>query len=722
MPAQPPPPGPVSDDGPAWAAASDAPSAEEILALLGDVVVVVSPDLRVAAVNDAAAALLGEEPGEVVGRSALDVVHPGDLEEAADLLTRFHGGREMARPSIRLDRDGEPTLAVELVARRVERPGGTWIVFSGRVEPTLNTEDLMDSVGVGIVLFDEAGGVTESNLTAAELLGGDPGSLGLDLTQLAGRLRLLDRPDAAESTGRAPSDSGPPHSEPAAALLDGSTVVRRRVDVEGPHGSRRVIDAEVRPVRMRYSGRSVALLTMRDVTAEHAAEVALLERATTDDLTGLASRSEFMAQVDSAISAGPVGVLFCDLDRFKSINERFGHGEADRLLQVFARELVAALPPTATVGRLGGDEFAAAVPVRHDHDLDDHAESVRQAARRAGLSSLHLTTTVSVGTSWTGPDPRPAGEQSAPTAATLVEEADEALRRAKRTGRDRAAHFDTDMRAWRAEQTAMAAAVREHLEAGRVEIAVQPVVDPRTGRVSGGEALARIRDADGELVPAALWIEAATRTGLIGAVDAQVLDRTAALIAALHRRHREQGRPDVALPVIGVNLSDSTLARADLDDWLLAVLGSHGAPLDHLVIEIPETVFPVIRDRSADALRRLKDQGAWVAIDDFGVGYASLAEVRDLPIDTLKIDRSFVVAEPGTTHEAILRASLEMARALDCRSVAEGVETERQLALLVDLGVDYVQGYLTGRPLDPEAFAAHAGTHWSPVTTPRRAP
>jgi EAL domain-containing protein (putative c-di-GMP-specific phosphodiesterase class I) len=138
------------------------------------------------------------------------------------------------------------------------------------------------------------------------------------------------------------------------------------------------------------------------------------------------------------------------------------------------------------------------------------------------------------------------------------------------------------------------------------------------------------------------------------------------------------------------------------------VFRSRSARLDHLVIEIPETVFPVIRERSAEALRRLKDRGVWVAIDDFGVGYASLAEVRDLPIDTLKIDRSFVVAERGTTHEAILRASLEMARALDCRSVAEGVETDAQLELLLGLEVDYVQGYLTGRPMPAAEFADHA--------------
>jgi len=274
------------------------------------------------------------------------------------------------------------------------------------------------------------------------------------------------------------------------------------------------------------------------------------------------------------------------------------------------------------------------------------------------------------------------------------------------------------MRAERRQQTSMATAVRTHLEAGQIEIAVQPVVDPRTGRVSGGEALARIRDADGALLPAALWIEAATRAGLLAEVDEQVITLAADLIATLHDRHEANGRPEVHLPVIGVNLSDTTLARSDLDDWLLTLLAAHRAPVSHLVIEIPETVFPVIRDRAAEALRRLKASGAWVAIDDFGIGYASLAEVRDLPIDTLKIDRSFVVAEPGTPEEAILCASVEMAQALGCRSVAEGVETDTQMELLVELGIDYVQGYRSGAPMDAASFVAHAEAHAGAITGP----
>jgi diguanylate cyclase (GGDEF)-like protein len=701
-----------------WAEQADGLPLEVVLGELGDVVVVLAPDLRVAGINSTTATLLGVQTEELIGRNAIDLVYPDDRERAAALLERFGSGIEMSRPSIRLRSGDAPTLAVECVARRLERTDGTWLILSGRVEPLLNTEELMDGVGVGIVMWDEQGVITECNNTAERLLGDEHDHLSGSITDLADR--LYDLEDSVTVAHAGPRTRHGSARELIDALL-GEDTLSGRLGVRDVGGVEHVVEVEVRPVRMRYSRRMAGLLTVRDVTAEHAAHTSLRQRALTDDLTGLSNRGAFMSAVTSALDSqhgDAVGLLFCDLDRFKSINERFGHGEADRLLQGFAAELRRSFAGHLAVGRLGGDEFAVAVNVLDSDQLEGFADLIHTAARRAGSSTLHLTTTASVGTSWSGWKSAEPLDRRRHTAASLIEEADEALRRAKRSGRDRTAFFDAAMRAERRQQTSMATAVRTHLEAGQIEIAVQPVVDPRTGRVSGGEALARIRDADGALLPAALWIEAATRAGLLAEVDEQVITLAADLIATLHDRHEANGRPEVHLPVIGVNLSDTTLARSDLDDWLLTLLAAHRAPVSHLVIEIPETVFPVIRDRAAEALRRLKASGAWVAIDDFGIGYASLAEVRDLPIDTLKIDRSFVVAEPGTPQEAILRASVEMAQALGCRSVAEGVETDTQMELLVELGIDYVQGYRSGAPMDAASFVAHAEAHAGAITGP----
>lgn len=701
-----------------WAEQADGLPLEVVLGELGDVVVVLAPDLRVAGINSTAATLLGVQTEELIGRNGINLIYPDDRELAAALLERFVSGIEMSRPSIRLRSGDAPTLAVECVVRRLERADGTWLILSGRVEPLLNTEELMDGVGVGIVMWDEQGVITECNNTAERLLGDEHDHLSGSITDLADRLYDLE-----DSVSVAHAGPRTRHGS-ARELIDalrGEDTLSGRLGVRDVRDVEHVVEIEVRPVRMRFSRRMAGMLTVRDVTAEHAALSSLRRRALTDDLTGLSNRGAFMSAVTSALDTqhgDAVGLLFCDLDRFKSINERFGHGEADRLLQGFAAELRRSFAGHLAVGRLGGDEFAVAVNVLDSEQLEGLADLIHTAARRAGSSTLHLTTTASVGTSWSGWKGAEPLDRRRHTAASLIEEADEALRRAKRSGRDRTAFFDAAMRAERRQQTSMANAVRTHLEAGQIEIAVQPVVDPRTGRVSGGEALARIRDADGALNPAALWIEAATRAGLLAEVDEQVITLAADLIATLHDRHEANGRPEVHLPVIGVNLSDTTLARSDLDDWLLTLLAAHRAPVSHLVIEIPETVFPVIRDRAAEALRRLKASGAWVAIDDFGIGYASLAEVRDLPIDTLKIDRSFVVAEPGTPEEAILRASVEMAQALGCRSVAEGVETDTQMELLVELGIDYVQGYWSGAPMDAASFVAHAEAHAGAITDP----
>ncbi|MFM7508855.1 MAG: putative bifunctional diguanylate cyclase/phosphodiesterase [Actinomycetota bacterium] len=701
-----------------WAEQADGLPHEVVLGELGDVVVVLAPDLRVAGINSTTATLLGVQTEELIGRNAIDLVYPDDRERAAALLERFGSGIEMSRPSIRLRSGDAPTLAVECVARRLERADGTWLILSGRVEPLLNTEELMDGVGVGIVMWDEQGVITECNNTAERLLGDEHDHLSGSITDLADR--LYDLEDSVTVAHAGPRTRHGSARELIDALL-GEDTLSGRLGVRDVGGVEHVVEVEVRPVRMRYSRGMAGMLTVRDVTAEHTANSSLRQRALTDDLTGLSNRGAFTSAVTSALASqhgDAVGLLFCDLDRFKSINERFGHGEADRLLQGFAAELRRSFAGHLAVGRLGGDEFAVAVNVLDSDQLEGFADLIHTAARRAGSSTLHLTTTASVGTSWSGWKGAEPLDRRRHTAASLIEEADEALRRAKRSGRDRTAFFDAAMRAERRQQTSMANAVRTHLEAGQIEIAVQPVVDPRTGRVSGGEALARIRDADGVLLPAALWIEAATRAGLLAEVDEQVITLAADLIATLHDRHEANGRPEVHLPVIGVNLSDTTLARSDLDDWLLTLLAAHRAPVSHLVIEIPETVFPVIRDRAAEALRRLKASGAWVAIDDFGIGYASLAEVRDLPIDTLKIDRSFVVAEPGTPEEAILCASVEMAQALGCRSVAEGVETDTQMELLVELGIDYVQGYRSGAPMDAASFVAHAEAHAGAITGP----
>jgi len=665
----------------AWAFVPGAPSAEEVAGFMGDLVVVVDSDSVVTACNAAVGAVTGRPIADVVGTSVFDVVHPEDQGLAIELYERYTGGSEVFRPAVRLRSQAGRSVTVEFVARRIERDGRRYLVLTGRTDPLLDAEELVEGLHVGVMICDAGGVVTRSNQMAAQLLGTD---------KVEPRGPVSGLPGTFFRTG---PGSLVAVEHPLVTVLSSGRNVEERMVLIGADGERRVVDVAARPVSLRFAGAAAAVLTLADVTDRAAAEAELERRATVDDLTGVLNRSSFMGLVETSIDALAAGerlaLLFCDLDRFKSINERFGHIEADALLRSFAGNALRAVDGRGLVGRLGGDEFAVAVVVDDDAAADEVADLVRGAIRAAGLATIHVAVTASIGISVTG-GPRDAGA-AVVRAGQLIEEADEALRRAKRTGRDRSKMFDDHMRAQRAQQTAMGRLLRDRLDESRVEIAVQPIVDPRTGFVSGGEVLARIRDDEGQLVPAALWIESAVRSGLVGAVDEAVIVQAAELLSGFTGMEQ--------LPVIGVNLSDAMLARPDLEEWLLAVLDQAGADPNGFLIEVPETVFPVIRDRAAEALRSFSARGIWIAVDDFGTGYASLAEVRDLPVDTLKVDQSFVTAEAGSPEEAIFRASLEMARALGCRTVAEGVETEEQLALVMDLGADYVQGYLVGRPM-----------------------
>ncbi len=674
----------VVDDG--WATAVGGPDLVSVVGAMGDIVVVVDSDGSVVACNPSAARATGRAAQDMVGRSVFDLVHPEDQGMAVELYERYTGGSEVFRPAVRLLSPDGRAVTVEFTARRVDHGAKRYLVLNGRTDPLLDAEELVEGLGVGVCICDGQGVVTRSNQTAARLLGSG---------QVEPRGPLAELPGTFYRSG--PGSLMPTEHPLATALATGRRVEERMVLV-GADGVRRVVEVEARPVTLRFAGGAAAVMTLNDVTERDAGERELERRATVDDLTGVLNRSTFMSLTERRIDAlGPgrlLALLFCDLDRFKSVNERFGHIEADLMLREFAGNLRLEAGRDGLVGRLGGDEFAVAVEVADEAEAEEVAGRLREAIRLAGLATIHVAVTASAGISLTA-GPRDAARPMV-RVGQLIEEADEALRKAKRSGRDRSQLFDDAMRSQRAEQTAMGRLLRDRLDESRIEVAVQPIVDPRTGFVSGGEVLARVRDDEGQLVPAALWIESAVRNGLVGAVDESVIVQAADLVARFSGMER--------LPVIGVNLSDAMLARADLEEWLLGVLDRAGADPSGFLVEVPETVFPVIRDRAAEALRSFSARGIWIAVDDFGTGYASLAEVRDLPVDTLKVDRSFVTAEVGSPEEAIFRASLEMARALGCRTVAEGVETEEQLALAMDLGADYVQGYLLGRPVPVEDF------------------
>ena len=689
-------------------------AASEVLVNAPDLVVCLDPELLIEAVGGDAEAFFGLSAQELLGRSALDLIHSEDQERVMANMKRFAAGQETYRPELRLMHAGGYSVVVEVVGRRVPGPGGTHYLLVARRQLGLGVRQVADDVGIGILRCDPFGEIHESN-AAASLLHGYAGE------ELFGRIQDLSVRVLAEPDGDSTAASGPETAvqlHPALRYLEDAGVSSQVATIVGRDGVSRVISFDGRRVQYREDGTPGIIMLLREVTELHQMQQELYRRSTRDDLTGLLKRSTFIQAAESMLKAtvqqsgeqpaaqssgsSLFGVLFCDIDRFKSINERHGHGEADRFLAQLSADLAllgtnteASLSAGGTtsihLGRIGGDEFALAVQCNNRAEFDRLAAGFRASVQRTALATLHVLVTASVGVSEFDPE---VGQ----TVEELLDEAGAVLRLAKGTGRDRILHCDRSLRAVRIEQKRLEGVLRAALSAGRIEYALQPVVDPYTGQISGAEALARLRDDDGSLVPAAKWIEVAVSAGLSNAVDAAVVEPVIELLGSL------VGRCPRGLPVIGVNLSDTSLARPDLAEWIFSLLERHQVDPVAFLVEVPELVLPVIRERAAEALSQFREKGLWLAVDDFGSGYASFNEVRDLPLNTLKIDRSFLTEQRDSADYIILRTALEMTHALGCRSVAEGVETQAELEIVMDLRVDYVQGYLLARPMPPDDF------------------
>ena len=698
--------------------------AAEVLVNAPDLVVCLDSDLLIEAIGGDTEAFLGLASQELLGRSAIELIHNEDQERVIANMKRFADGQETYRPELRLAHAGGYSVVVEVVGRRVRRRDGTHYLLVARRQLGLGVRQVADDVGIGILRCDPFWEIHESN-AAASLLHGYAGE------ELFGRIQDLSVRVLVEPDGDSTAVSGLETAvqlHPALRYLEDAGVSSLVATIVGRDGVSRVISFDGRRVQYREDGTAGIIMLLRDVTELHQMQQELYRRSTRDDLTGLLKRSTFIQAAESLLKAtvqqsgeqsggsSLFGVLFCDIDRFKSINERHGHGEADRFLAQLSADLAQLGTGPAQLGtgpaqlgtnteasqstggttsvhlgRIGGDEFALAVQCNNRAEFDRLAAGFRASVQRTALATLHVLVTASVGVSEFDPE---VGQ----TVEELLDEAGAVLRVAKGTGRDRILHCDTSLRSVRIEQKRLEGVLRAALRTGRIEYALQPVVDPYTGQISGAEALARLRDDNGSLVPAAKWIEVAVSAGLSNAVDAAVVEPVIKLLGSL------VGRCPRGLPVIGVNLSDTSLARPDLAEWIFSLLERHQVDPVAFLVEVPELVLPVIRERAAEALRQFREKGLWLAVDDFGSGYASFNEVRDLPLNTLKIDRSFLTEQRDSADYIILRTALEMTHALGCRSVAEGVETQAELEIVMDLKVNYVQGYLLARPMPPDDF------------------
>jgi diguanylate cyclase (GGDEF)-like protein len=422
-----------------------------------------------------------------------------------------------------------------------------------------------------------------------------------------------------------------------------------------------------------------------DVATRRAAEARLAYQATHDEVTGLWNRSRFeLAAAEAHAGTSPFAVVLAQVTDLRVVSDALGRGVANDLLAAMAVRLREGLPATALLARFASDEFAILAPAGEDPlAVADDLQELLALPVVVGRHARHVSVHVGIA----------ARTPQTASAEALLRDADAALSEAGRVGRDAVVLCDAGTRQRAVRRLTLEDGLRRDLEAGLVEVHYQPVVDLATGHVAGCEALARWRDAGGEPVRPDIFIPIAEESGLVGELGRQVLHTACAAAAGW------PAGPDGHRPAVAVNVSPHQLGSSALLDDVAHALAAPGLAPELLCLEITESAVAADRRAAVRRLAALRELGVRIALDDFGVGQASLAHLELLPVDVLKIDRSFIGRLPGApASEAVVAAILQLARGLGMRTVAEGVEHLEQAVLLRRLGCHDAQGYHFGRP------------------------
>jgi len=436
-------------------------------------------------------------------------------------------------------------------------------------------------------------------------------------------------------------------------------------------------------------------LVFSDISERKEAERQIYRLAYYDALTGLPNRSLLFSLLEQALieaqrNQAHGAVLFIDLDRFKAVNDSFGHSAADTLLKEVARRLQETLRAEDVVARLGGDEFIVAlfdITKREHADIVGH-KILAALAEPFVIEHHEVLLSASVGIAVFPDDGRDA--------ETLLRNADTAMYRAKQ-GNSGQLFYSQEMNLRSLERLKLENGLRRALERKEFRLYYQPQVELATGRIVGAEALIRWHHPELGLVSPNDFIPLAEETGLISAIGEWVLDAA----CAQGSQWRERGHEDLT---IAVNLSPRQF-RPGLSQRVADTLARHDFPGENLELEITESMLMHNSESIIQMLEEFQSAGVRLALDDFGTGYSSLAYLKKFPLDNLKIDRSFVSGIPHDSDDsAIARAIISMAKNLRLLVIAEGVETEAQLEFLRESGCDEIQGYLFSPPVPPEDF------------------
>ncbi len=564
---------------------------------------------------------------------------------------------------------------------------------------------IVETVADGILIEDLEGRIIFANAAAEKIYGislSPTPSLSLSLIE-KGRKRTKDW-KITTLQGKPFPDEKRPSTQ---VLRTGQPIYGVEQVIHRPDGTQVIVSLNAAPLRDISGTLTGVILSVTDITQRKRAEKMIKKLAYYDALTGLPNRALFNDRLNLALAQASrdqhmLALIFLDLDRFKTINDTLGHTLGDRLLQEIAKRLVGCLRRSDTISRfgseeciisrLGGDEFTILLP--RIHQVEDAARIAQRILDTLKspfyLDGHELHVTTSLGIAFYPNDGKDA--------QTLLKNADAAMYQAKEWGRNSYRFYTSTMNARALERLVLEAQLRRTVEREEFAVYYQPQVNLKTGKVVGVEALIRWQHPELGLVLPGNFIRLAEETGLITSISKWVL-KTA---CTQNKAWQDAGLPPLR---IAVNLSARIFRQENLIDTVAHTLEETKLNPSYLELELTEDTIMEDAEEAIVVLNQLKEMGANLSIDDFGKGYSSLSYLKRFPIDTLKIDQSFVKDIPSDPDDTtIAKLIIDMAHALELKVIAEGVETEEQLFFLCAQQCDEAQGYLFGQPVPVEEF------------------
>ncbi|MDH5444046.1 MAG: ABC transporter substrate-binding protein [Gammaproteobacteria bacterium] len=543
---------------------------------------------------------------------------------------------------------------------------------------------ILGATDVGIIAIDQSSKITRVNKKTSNMFGYDRDEL------IGMSVHMLLPPHMREG-----------HKRSIMTFLDEDVVQRPmsdRPEITCYRKDGSFFPAEATVSKIKTGDGWMMVATMTDISERKKSEEQLVWYATHDPLTHLPNRTLINDRLENALNRSKrtgksVAIMFIDVDEFKLVNDTYGHEVGDKLLRVIADELTSLVRPGDTVGRFGGDEFVVMCDQINDIEVVTSIADriINRLKEPVHIDNIEFFSTVSIGIA--------VGFGSKTTPDSLLKNADAAMYSSKSNGKDGWTFFSNDIGQSTKRQLQIANGLRTAISNNELYTVIQPIVDAKTSKVTGGEVLLRWKGQGGDVSPAE-FIPVAEMSGSILEIGIWVFEQSCMYLDSMRKYIADINRPHLS-----INLSARQLVDKDLIDKFLDIVQKYNVCPANITLEITETTLMNDVERTVDMLNTLGAAGFMVAVDDFGTGYSSLSHLKSLPVNSLKVDKSFVddIDEKEDSHSIAL-AIISMAHSLGLTVTAEGVETSSQLSVLNKIGCDQIQGYYFYKPLPVDEF------------------